>query len=50
MSFKKSKDRPDLVSDKLGYPREIGDADWDKVKHLYTKVNGRWVKRCENCK
>jgi hypothetical protein len=41
------KNRPLMLSDKLGYPTSVGDEDWEKKhKQYYTQLpNGNWVKK-----
>jgi hypothetical protein len=40
------KDRPLLLSDKLGYPTYVCDEEWEtKLKKLYKEVPGGWVRR-----
>ncbi len=34
-----------LWCDKAGYDIEVGDAEWKKLKHLYKKVKGGWVRK-----
>jgi hypothetical protein len=44
------KNRPQLLSDNLGYPLAIGDDDWEtKLSKLYVKVPGGWRRRCDCC-
>lgn len=39
------RNRPEINSDRLGYPPEVGDQEWDKLKKLYKKVPGGWIRK-----
>lgn len=40
------KERPEMVSDRVGKPSHFGDQDWKQVKHLYKRLpNGNWVRK-----
>lgn len=43
----KGKNRPEMLSDRLGYPTSVGDADWEtKHKKLYTKqADDTWKRK-----
>jgi hypothetical protein len=38
--------RPEINCDRLGYPANVGDYEWNtKLKKLYRKVDGGWVRK-----
>lgn len=38
-----NRNRPEMLSDRLGYPPERGDAEWLKVKQHWQKLpNNTW--------
>lgn len=43
----KGRGRPEMSTDRLGYPPEDGDREWkDKHKKNYRKLpNGNWVRK-----
>jgi len=43
------RDRPEVLSDRLGYEREFGDKEWKSLKKVYVQVPGGWRRRCDCC-
>jgi hypothetical protein len=42
----KGKFRPEMLSDRLGYPASVGDEDWKNHKRFWRRLpNGEWVRK-----